>query len=112
MRRYPFVLPVLALSVGVCLSEEPVTFGRGTGDSEETRSCVTITQKTCRVFGSATDKMIDRMRLRESAVRAFVGVRGTNSAERAIHGMRVERMTYFGSNQVEAVFSCDRTSRR
>lgn len=106
------MLLVLALSVGVCLSEEPVTFGRGMDDNEEMRSCVAITQNACRVFGSATDKMIDRMRLRESAVRAFVGVRGTNSAERAIHGMRVERMTYFGSNQVEAVFSCDRTFRR
>ena len=112
MRRYLFVLTTLALSVGVCLSEEPVTFGRGMDDNEEMRSCIEITQNACRVFGFATDKMIDRMRLRESAVRAFVGVRGTNSAECAIHGMRVERMTYFGSNQVEAVFSCDRTSRR
>ena len=112
MRRYPFVLLVLALSVGVCLSEEPVTFGRGMDDNEEMRSCVAITQNACRVFGFATDKMIDRMRLRESAVRAFVGASGTNSAERAIHGMRVERITYFGSNQVEAVFSCDSASRR
>lgn len=112
MRRYPFVLAALAFLVGVCLSEEPVAFGRGPRDGEEMRSCVTITQNACRAFGSATDRMIDRMRLRESAVRAFVGVTGTNSAECSIHGMRVERMTYFGSNQVEAVFSCDKASRR
>ena len=112
MRRYPFVLPALALSVGVCLSEEPVIFGRGMDDNEEMRSCVAITQNACRVFGFATDKMIDRMRLRESAERAFAGVKGTNSVDYAIHGMRVESVTYFGSNQVEAVFSCDSASRR
>ena len=112
MSRYPFLLEALALLAGVCLSEEPLAFKRETDDGEEMRSCVTITQNACRVFGSATDRMIDRMRLREAAERTFAGVEGTNSVDCTIRGMRVERMTYFGSNQVEAVFTCDRTSRR
>ena len=112
MRRYPFVSAAMALPMGVCLTEGPVAFGREPCGKDDIRSCVTITQNACRVFGSATDRMIDRMRLRESAERAFAGVKGTNSVDYAIHGMRVESVTYFGSNQVEAVFSCDGTFRR
>lgn len=112
MRCYPFVQAVLALSAGFCLSEEPVVMKQDTEDGHEVRSYVTITQDACRVFGPATDRLVDRMRLRESAVRAFAGAGKTNSVDCAISGMRVERMTYFGSNRVEAVFSCDRTYRQ
>lgn len=112
MSRYSFLLAALVFLAGVCLSEEPLAFKRETDDGEEMRSCVTITQSACRVFASATDRMIDRMRLREAAERTFAGVNGTNSVDRTIRGLRVERVIYLGSNQVEAVFTCDRTSRR
>ena len=106
MMRCPLVWPLLFLPMGVCLSEVSSTDERRHASEECLR--VTVTQDACRVFRTATNKMIDRKRLLESAERVLVGAKGTNYIECAIQGLQVEQVTYLESNRVEAVFSCDR----
>ena len=110
MMRCPLVWLLLVLPMGVCLSEESSTAERWHAPEECLR--ITVTQDACRVFRTATNKMIDRMHLRESAERAFAGAKGTNHLDCAIKGIRVEQVTYLESNKVEAVFSCDRIVHR
>lgn len=105
MMRRLFVWLLLVLPMGVCLSEESSTAEQWHAPKECLR--VTVTQDACRVFRTATNKMIDRMRLRKSAERALADEKGTNHVDCTIRDMRVEQVTYLESNKVEAVFSCD-----
>lgn len=102
----------LVLPVGLCLSEEPGARGRVNCPSAESNQRVVVTQDACRVFGAATNKMIDRIRLRKSAERVFATAKEACSSDCVVRGVRVEQISYLESNKVEAVFSCESDVRR
>ena len=102
----------LVLPVGLCLSEEPGARGRVNCPSAEPNRRVVVTQDACCVFGAATNKMIDRMRLRKSAERVFAAAKETCPSDCVVRGVRVEQISYLESNKVEAVFSCESDVRR
>lgn len=66
---------------------------------------VVVTQKTSRVFGGASDRKVDRIRLRKAAEWKILALHGVSNSTNNICGMRIEKMTYIPSNRVEAVFS-------
>lgn len=65
---------------------------------------ITVTQRISQVFGDASDRKVDRIRLRKAAERK-IAVQGVSTSTNSIVGLRVERMTHISSNRVEAVFS-------
>lgn len=65
---------------------------------------VTVTQNISRVFGNATDKMIDRIHLCEAAKRQFLDIDRLSGVTNELIGVRVESVSYLASNKVEAVF--------
>ena len=102
----------LVLPIGLCLSEEPCAHGRVNCLSAEPSQRVVVTQDACRVFGAATNKMIDRIRLRKSAERVFATAKEACPTDCVVRGVRVEQISYLESNRVEAVFSCESDVRR
>lgn len=70
---------------------------------------IVVTQNVCRVFSSAQNRNVDRMRLRKAAQESLLGCSVTNGIQiREVCGLRVESVNYIGSNKVEAVFSVSR----
>lgn len=64
---------------------------------------LTVTQTASRIFGTATDRMVDRWRLRKAAERACLMHSGLTNQTAAIR-LRIESFAYIDSNKVEAVF--------
>lgn len=98
--RVSFLLPAL------CLAERAVGTG-GTGVADAGR--IVVTQNVCRVFSDAQNRKVDRMRLSKAAWETLAGRVLTNAVRSGeLHGLRVERVSYIGTNKVEAVFSASR----
>jgi len=68
-------------------------------------SRIAVTQDACQVFSAAQNRLVDRSRLLRAAQKRLSGEGSTNCAATTICGMQVERISYIGSNKVEAVFS-------
>lgn len=95
-----------SLLLVVCLAEGTTGAG-GTGAADAGR--IVVTQNVCRAFSDAQNRKVDRMRLSRAARETLVGRGLTNAVRRGeLHGLRVERVSYIGTNRVEAVFSASR----
>lgn len=95
-----FLLPVLCLAEGTTCAE-------ATGAADTCR--VVVTQNVCRVFSDAQNRNVDRMRLSKTARKSLAGCGITNAVPCGeLHGLCVERVSYIGTNKVEAVFSVSR----
>lgn len=97
---------ILALSAGTSLPGRPES-PCGSASEDVARQYVTVTQTVSMAFGNATDREVDRLRLRRAAVRAFVAPGGGCSApvETEIRELQCERIDYIASNRVVGVFS-------
>lgn len=94
------------LLLSVFLAEGMACIG-SSGVAEADR--IVITQSVCRVFSTARNRNVDRMRLRKAAQESLVGCSETNGMQIGeVCGLRVESVNYIGSNKVEAVFSTGR----
>lgn len=93
MRQLHIVLPFIALSVVVAGPENP----------NDVRY-ITVTQKVSHVFGNATDRQVDRIRLLRAAAREFRLGELSASVTNDVCGLKIESIIY-SSNRVEAVFS-------
>lgn len=98
------VMLASSLLLGLCLAD--VTNAIWQSPSFPTNSIrIVVTQDTCRVFSTAQNRQVDRLRLCKVAQKTLLGVNGTNDlAVGQVAGMRVESVNYIGSNKVEAVF--------
>ena len=95
MRHVQIVLLfIFALSVVVAKTEDAKTV-----------QYVTVTQKVSRVFGNATDRQVDRIRLVRAATQEILGGVQYECVTNNVVGLKVECVKYISSNRVEAVFS-------
>lgn len=92
-----FLLPVFCLAGGMSCAG-------GTGEADAGR--IVVTQNVCRVFSTAQNRNVDRMRLSKAARESLVGRAATNAVSCGeLRGLCVESVRYIGTNKVEAVFS-------
>lgn len=104
-------LPLL-LAGGCSLEEAMADDAADSTDAVAAVAYVTVTQGTCRVFEAAKNREVDRLWLESAARDEILKSRRTNDLDVAVgevRGLKVERVSYLSSNQVEAVFSYQKT---